>query len=324
VKNRRIIALCIALSLIATAFAACAGKPVEEKKPAGVGDGDAGRNTAALFMPNLDDASMRDLSDAMNRCTTAAGIELTVYDAGGDAADQVSRVKEVAAAGVDVILLCPVSGSDQDEGIVAAKNAGIPVVVLRENIAEAEDTAAFVGPDYTNGGEQTMARAMRDLPEGGGVAEVFGAEDHPATDAISSGYAAALTGEESKYPVAKEGSGDWSAEKTLELVGEWFASGAEFSAIVCNNDSMATGAIEAVAAAKKTGQINIYGLGTQRNIRDAIRAGTVKATVSVDVEAEAKTVAEIAQKLIAGEDVERNHKIPMILITAENVDQYPV
>ncbi|MDR2156721.1 MAG: sugar ABC transporter substrate-binding protein [Clostridiales Family XIII bacterium] len=315
-----ILILWVALLIAATAFAACAAK--EKETPPPVGDGDESVDTVALFMPQLQDAAMQNLQAAIGGYATSAGIELSVFDAEGKSKKQVSQIKSVLADGVDAILLCPASPEELGDGVDAAGEAGIPVVVLRENIVGAEDTAAFVGPDFTDGGNRTMARAMSDLPDGGGIAEVFGAKGHPATDAISAGYAEALKGATDRYPIAAEGTGDWSAEKTLELVNEWFAAGKEPAAIVCNNDGMATGALEAVLSTGRAGRINIYGLGGQRNILDAIRAGTAKATAIIDVDAEAKTAVELAVKLIAGEDVKRNHLIPMTLITAENVDSY--
>jgi ABC-type sugar transport system substrate-binding protein len=85
---------------------------------------------------------------------------------------------------------------------------------------------------------------------------------------------------------------------------------------------MATGAAEAVRLAGKTGEINIYGLGAQDNILRAIQSGTVKATVAIDFDTEAKTAVELAAKAIAREEFKRNWLIPMTLITADNVSSF--
>jgi ABC-type sugar transport system substrate-binding protein len=323
VKKRSVLLLCIVLLSVALLLPAC-GTAADNKaqEPARIGDGDDSVNTVALFMPDMKDASLRNLSDAVIEYATLADIEITVHDAEADADKQISQIKTVVAEGVDSIILCPVSSADLDEGLSAAADAVIPVIVLRENVADAKNTAAFVGPDFTDGGEQTMAQAMRDLPGGGKIAEIRGPEKHAATKAISDGYAIALDGEDKKYPIAETGSGNWSAEESLKLVNDWFAAETELSAIVCNNDSMATGAAEAVRLAGKTGEINIYGLGAQDNILKAIQAGTVNATVAIDFDTEAKTAVELAAKAIAREEFERNCLIPMTLITADNVSSF--
>ena len=52
---------------------------------------------------------------------------------------------------------------------------------------------------------------------------------------------------------------DWETDTALSKVENWLTTGKEFETIVCMNDSMAIGAMQAVNSAGKTGEIKIYG-----------------------------------------------------------------
>ncbi|MDR3230584.1 MAG: sugar ABC transporter substrate-binding protein, partial [Synergistaceae bacterium] len=281
-----------------------------------------GGDTIAFFMPHLNTPFMKDLSDAVKKYAAGAKLKVLEYVADNDPDKQVAQIEEAVALGVKAILLDPSSHEGITDGIKAARAAGIPMVTLHEPVSIQNECVSFVGSDFTDGGVKKMKQAMTDFPKGGNVAVVYGMLGHSAQINISSGYTIALRGYEKKYRVVLEGEGKWSTEGALELVTPWLASGEKIDAIVCNNDAMAMGALQAVTAAGQAGKIKIYGLDAQEDVLAAIQKGTIHATVFTDFDTEARVSIDILLKVMKGEFVNSRYMIPMTLITGKNVSRF--
>jgi ABC-type sugar transport system substrate-binding protein len=277
--------------------------------------------TIAYMLPHKNNEFQMTLGDALQKEITAAGYSFTEYVADNDAAKQVSQVEQAIQRKVAGIILDALDPEALNGVVGAAKKAGIPLVTVHEGVS-GKDAVSHVGPDFTAGGRQKMEQAMKDLPEGGPIAFMYGPQGHPAQIAISSGYPQALAGQESKYPVVFSAYGDWSAESALDTVSSWLSSGQRIDAIVVDNDAEAIGTIQAIEAAGKTGQIKVYGLDAMPQALDAIKGGTMAATIKVDIPGEASNSVAQLTKAINKEPTQAEISLPMVVITASNVDQY--
>jgi len=81
------------------------------------------------------------------------GWQLVYTDAAGSAAKQVADVNSMIAQGVDAIFLAPREEKPLIPAVMAAKKAGIPVILLDRSVdpslAKAgEDYIAFIGSDF--------------------------------------------------------------------------------------------------------------------------------------------------------------------------------
>ena len=81
---------------------------------------------------------------------------------------------------------------------------------------------------------------------------------------------------------------------------------------------MALGAVEAIAAAKKTGQITVVGFDASDEARKAVMEGTMDATVAQSPAEMGALAVENAYRLIKGEPVKDEFVVPIKLITKEN------
>jgi ABC-type sugar transport system substrate-binding protein len=273
-------------------------------------------------MPHLDTPFMNDLSDAVKSYAAAADLKILEYVADNDPDKQVAQIKEAVALGIDGIVLDPSSNKGIAEGIRHAKAAGVPVVTLHEPVATQNECVAFVGSDFTGGGIKKMKQAMADFPKGADFAIVYGMMGHSVQLDISAGYSIAMKGYENKYKLVRKGEGRWSTEGALTLATEWFSLSERIDAVICNNDAMAVGVLQAAAAAGKAGKMKIYGLDAQDDVLAAIKEGLIHATVFTDYETEAKVAIDIIGKVMKGEFVKSRYMIPMTLITSKNVDRF--
>jgi len=84
---------------------------------------------------------------------------------------------------------------------------------------------------------------------------------------------------------------------------------------------MALGAIEAIAAAGKTGKIRVLGFDAVDDARKALLAGTMEATVAQFPDEMGRIAVETAVKVLKGEAVPPDVTVRIGLVTKENANR---
>ena len=87
------------------------------------------------------------------------------------------------------------------------------------------------------------------------------------------------------------------------------------------NDMMALGAIEAIAAAGRTGKIRVLGFDAVDDARRALLAGTMEATVAQFPDEMGRLAVETAVKVLKGESVPSDIVVRIGLVTKENANR---
>jgi ribose transport system substrate-binding protein len=85
------------------------------------------------------------------------------------------------------------------------------------------------------------------------------------------------------------------------------------------SDLMALGAIEAIAAAGKTGKIRVIGFDALDDAKKAIAAGTMEASVAQFPYEMGRVAVESAVKVMRGEKLPADINVKLELVTKENV-----
>src|ERR671917_241559 len=98
-------------------------------------------------------------TESMKAEAAKLGHQLVYTDAAGSAAKQVADVNSMIAQGVDLIFLAPREEKPLIPAVMAAKKAGIPVILLDrnvdQNLAKAErDYVTFIGSDFVDQGRR--------------------------------------------------------------------------------------------------------------------------------------------------------------------------
>ena len=309
-KTPRWMLVILTVVLIATMLAACtpAAPKVEAKK-------------YGLFMSHMTNAFTIEMSDAVKAKATELGVELTVYDGGQDAAKQTGQIETAVTQGIDGIVIEPVSVDGLVPAIEAATKAGIPVVVVNQQISKPEAAAAFVGVSNVDGGTMEMKAAAEAIGGKGNVAFLLGPMGSDAELGRTEGYYNVLK----DYPdikVAFEQTANWKTDEALALVENWLQTGTELSAIVANNDGMALGALKAVEDAKLLDKIKVYGLDATPDALQAVKDGRLTATISQSTTKQGQEAMAAVVKLANGEKVEKVILVSFTLIDKNNVGDY--
>jgi len=208
----------------------------------------------------------------------AEGVTLLESDGQNSAPKQTGDVEAAIVQGVNAIVISPLDVNALAPAVEQAVGAGIPVVTIDRRVDGVEGILAHVGADNVKGGEAQAEALMAAFPDG---AKIFHLQGQPgAGPAIdrNQGVHNILDGMADKYQIVFEQTANFARAEALTVTEAGLAANGQPDVIVCANDDMAFGAIEAVAAAGMTG-VTIYGFDALPEALVAVRDGALAGTV---------------------------------------------
>ena len=261
------------------------------------------------------------LKDYMTAKADAMGdVELTVVDAGGDAAKQLQQVETFISQKVDAIIMQPQEQEACSPAIDKAKAAGIPIINC--NSLTITEPDAYVGSNDSESAEIAMTYIAEQL---GGKGNVLMMHGHPGQTAEVKRTEGAMDilAQNPDMTLLDEQTADWDRAEAMTLMENWIqAYGDQINAVFCQNDEMALGARNALVQAGKKDNVLVVGVDAIDDALQSVKDGKMDATVYQDCKGQAEGAIEAAYKLAKGESVEKEILIPFILVTTENVDEY--
>lgn len=223
----------------------------------------------------------------------AEGVALIESDGQNSAPKQTGDIEAAIVQGVDAIVISPLDVNALAPAVEQAVQAGIPVVTVDRRVDGVEGILAHVGADNVKGGEAQANAILAAFPDG---AKIFHLQGQPgAGPAIdrNQGVHNVLDGVKDKYQIVFEQTANFARAEALSVTEAGLAANGKPDVIVCANDDMALGAIEAVAAAGLEG-VAIYGFDALPEALVAVRDGTLAGTVEQFPGEQSRTAVRIA------------------------------
>jgi inositol transport system substrate-binding protein len=318
------VALLTVVLLLAVALTACvapapgAAAPTAAEPAAGAADKPIKIGVSMLF----DDLWLTTLRDAMTAyAASQPGVELVMVDSKEDVATQLSQVENFVAQNMDAIVLIPANTDATDPMTKAATDAGIPLVYVNRKPANLPDGVAYVGSDSIDAGIFQMQWIADKLGGKGNVVLMEGNLSQEAAQMRTAGVEQVAA----KYPdikITKKDTANWSRDQGLALMENWLSTGDQIDAVASNNDEMAIGALSAIEAAGKLGQIIVGGVDASPDALAEMDKGRLNVTVFQNAKGQGEGGIKAAIALARGEKVEQITWIPYELVTPENYKDY--
>lgn len=315
-----IMLLAIALSACVAPAAPAANAPAAEAPAA---DAAAGGEPIKIGVSMLfDDLWLTTLRDAMQAYADAQeGVELVMVDSKEDVATQLSQVENFVAQQMDAIILIAANTDATDPMTKLATDAGIPLVYVNRKPANLPEGVVYVGSDSIVAGRLQMEWIAEQLGGKGNVVIMNGNLAQEAAQMRTAGVKEVAA----KFPdikIIKEDTGNWSRDQGLALMENWLSTGDEINAVASNNDEMAIGAISAIDAAGKLGQIIVGGVDASPDALAEMDKGRLNVTVFQNAAGQGEGGVKAAIALARGETVEQITWIDYELVTPENYKDY--
>ena len=260
-------------------------------------------------------------------------------DLGFKAENVVVQIQNFITQKYDVLILNLVQASSAPEITDMCKEAGIPVVYINREPDAAEEerweseglNATYVGCDArqsgTYQGEEILETANKgDINGDGKVSYIMIQGDPENVDAQyrTEFSVKALTDAGVEVEELLKQRGDWDQAKAQQIAQDALNQyGDKIEVIFCNNDAMALGALQAIEAAGRKVNEDIYLVGVDalteavQNVIDGKQTGTVFNNHF----AQAQAASDIAVKFLSGEKVDAVNMVNYEKVTKDNAQE---
>ena len=304
----------------------------------------------------FDDTFMTGVRTAMTDQAKAEEAELELVDSQNKQATQNEQVDTFITKGVNALAINPVDRTAAAPIIEKAKAADLPIVFLNrepeENDMKSYDKVWYVGAKAEQSGTlsgEIIVDFFTEHPEadknGDGVIQYIMIQGEPGhQDATLRTEYSVKALEEAGFKTEKLAADTamWDKAKATDLMKAFItAQGLDkIEAVLCNNDDMALGAIEALKTEgyntnkdDLTKYIPVVGVDATAPALEAMKEGSLLGTVLNDADNQGKATINVAAAAVAGKEInEENVGYPVtdgkyiwidyVKVTDENYQDY--
>jgi len=251
------------------------------------------------------------------------GINITIHDGKSDPAQQINAMENFIVQGVDAIIVSPINPTALEPLVVKAHDAGIPVIVVTQDIEGSDVIIGISEYDYGFIGGKMAGQWIKDKLDGKAEVAILNLPElKPIIDrakGIEDGIK--FIAPEAKIVAKQSAHTPELGSKAAEIILQAHPNVKVIAAI---NDAGALGAFEAVKAmGKNTEDFCIIGLDATTQALKNIKKGTIyRGTVDIDPYGTGVMAIEKTVKYLKNELSETKMKVPMYPVTIDNVDDF--
>ncbi|MFJ9213086.1 substrate-binding domain-containing protein [Streptomyces sp. NPDC102264] len=249
----------------------------------------------------------------------AKGVELTVTDAQNDASQQANQIQNFTSGAMSSVIVNPVDSDAAGPSVRAANKAGIPVIAADRGVNKA-DIDTLVASDNVAGGRQAAKTLAEKLGGEGRIVVLQGTAGTSASRERGQGFAEGIKAYPGIKVVARQPA-DFDRTKGLDVMTNMLQAHSGVNGVFAENDEMALGAVKALGSKAGT-SVPVVGFdGTPDGLK-AVKAGTLYASVAQQPAELGRLAVLNAIKAARGDEVAPTVKVPVKVVTAENVADF--
>ena len=267
----------------------------------------------AVFTKNAVNPNYRAFLRGVERVAAAAGAIASWHPPAtpDDPAQQTVLLRAVAAERPDAILFAPADDAALEGPVAEVRAAGIPLVGFVNRMAG--DFVSFVGADDTAMGRTIAGVLIAALGGQGAVVLIEGPETAPTSRDRGRGFREAIAAVPG-IRLLGSAPGHYLREPGRAAMAGLLAVHPRIDGVICTNDLMALGALDALVAAGR--RALVVGNNGTIEAAQAIGAGRLLASMDYDGFKMGAIAAMAALRHLAGQPVPRE-----ILLPAQVVDR---
>jgi inositol transport system substrate-binding protein len=249
-------------------------------------------------------------------------VEVSVVDGQSNSAKQTADVEAAIASGANGIILAPTNVSALAPAVESVLKAGIPIVTVDRRVDNTSVPVPHVGADNVAGGRSMARWVIEHFPRGAHIVLITGQPGSSSAIDRTLGIQEALRAAGPQYKIVAEQSANWQRELGLTVTQNILTSlGTQIpQAILCEDDDMALGALEALRTSGISG-VKVLGFNATPEALARLRDGEMAATVEQSPVRQARAALEQLVARIRAHTQIPGATITPILITQANIGQ---
>ena len=321
--RRAAVAAAVSVTAAALALSAC-GSSDSTSGGSGAAAGTSGGSAKiAAVIKGLDNPFFQTMEQGIKDQSATGGASTTVQAAASitDTTGQADKLTGLAGQDYSCYIVNPISGTNLVQGLaqLAAKkktivNIDSPIDAKAAKAAGATP-ATYIGTDNVQAGETAGKQMAKLLPEGGKVAVIGGIAGDVTSGARIEGFQKGIG---SGITVVQTVAANWERQEALTQATNLLRAHPDLKGFFSANDDMGLGIARAIANSGKTGKVEVISVDGVKDALEAVKAGSLSATVAQYPYAIGLMGVEACQAAAKGKTLPANVKAPVELITKDN------
>jgi ABC-type sugar transport system substrate-binding protein len=313
----------VTVTAAALALSACGSSGSTSAGSSGSASSGTGAAKIAAVIKGLDNPFFQTMERGIKDQSASGGASTTVQAAASitDTTGQADKLTGLAGQDYSCYIVNPISGTNLVQGLaqLAAKkktivNIDSPIDAKAATAASATP-ATYIGTDNVQAGETAGKQMAKLLPQGGTVAVIGGIAGDVTSGARIEGFQKGIG---SGITVVQTVAANWERQEALTQATNLLRAHPDLKGFFSANDDMGLGIARAIANSGKTGKVEVISVDGVKDALDAVKAGTLSATVAQYPYAIGLMGVEACQAAAKGKTLPTNVKAPVELITKDN------
>jgi len=280
-------------------------------------------NKVAFVMKALSNPFFSTMEAGAKKYAQQENIPLEVFgtERETDVERQIGIVENLISRGYGAIVIAPINSKKMVP--ICAKALAKDIVVInidnplhKETQEQYGLSIPFVGSNNYAGALMVGDYIKRKLNGRGRVIVIEGIRGVENADLRKAGFIDAVTKDSTINVVATE-SANWHTDEAFSLTVDLLRTHGPVDAILCANDKMALGALQALDLMDLTGKVLIGAYDNIEEVRNEMRNGRIQATVEQHPELMGEYGVQLAWQAMNGNEIPSYISIPLDLITHE-------
>lgn len=307
---KKLLTVLLALAMILT-LGACGAKKTEETKKEETTQTSA---KVGLAVSTLNNPFFVTLVEGAKAKATELGVDLSVADAGDDAAKQTSDIEDLVSKGIQVLIVNPVDSDAVAPAVEDAIAKGVKVIAV-DRVVNGVTVSCSIASDNVLGAELAAKYLVEKAGEGAEAIELQGVPGASATNDRGKGFHNIA---DKQLNVVDSQTAEFNREKGMSVMEDLLQAHPNVKCVFAHNDEMALGALEALNGK----EVIVAGFDANDDALVAVKAGLMACTVAQQPALMGSTAVEKALDLINGKTVDASVPVEVTLVTADNIDQF--
>ena len=260
------------------------------------------------------------LEASIREAIEESGSPLISRDPKGDSTAQIQQIRDMIADGIQAIFLCPVDWEKIAPALTELKEADIEIINLDTQVQDREEVDAYVGSDNINAGVICGEKLIE--PDGGQVVILECTTQNSIIDRIN-GFEETIAGKGFEVVERSETGGKKDEAKTQ--MARILKEQDHITAVMCGNDQIALGALEAIEEAGRS-EMMIYSVdGSPKLKQELAKDGSLVVGIAAQSPINiGKSAVTVALQIMNGERYEKETLEEVLFIDRSNVGMYGV
>ena len=262
------------------------------------------------------------LEASIREAIEESGSTLISRDPKGDSTAQIQQIRDMIADGIQAIFLCPVDWEKIAPALTELKEADIEIINLDTQVQDREEVDAYVGSDNINAGVICGEKLIEAAPDGGQVVILECTTQNSIIDRIN-GFEETIAGKGFEVVERSETGGKKDEAKTQ--MARILKEQDHLTAVMCGNDQIALGALEAIEEAGRS-EMMIYSVdGSPKLKQELAKDGSLVVGIAAQSPINiGKSAVTVALQIMNGERYEKETLEEVLFIDRSNVGMYGV